>query len=116
MKGTRRSRKKKLLVRALIILVLYMAASWSAFLLPPRFEIGSAVPEEAEKAVRNYCQESDHLYRYHWTIPANRFWLEPFTHRELRERKIVVLLSPSGAIRAKPASTGAEIWFDFKNR
>ncbi len=92
-----------------------MAASWSAFLLPPRFEIGSAVPEEAEKAVRNYCQESDHLYKYHWTIPANRFWLEPFTHRELRERKIVVLLSPSGAIRAKPASTGAEIWFDFKN-
>jgi hypothetical protein len=100
-----KSRKKKLLLRAGLIVVLYLALSWSAFLLPPRFEIDPGVPPAAEDAVREFCRESDYLYEHPWGIPASRFYAEPFTHRELREGKIVVHLLPSGKVTAISGST-----------
>jgi hypothetical protein len=99
-----------------LFVVVYLAVSWAAFLLPPRIRASSDVPAEAIKAVSEYCGQDDYLWDYPWGIPASVFWAEPIFHRELRTREIVLQRVTDTRIRAYCRSTDQAVWFDRKDQ
>jgi hypothetical protein len=98
-----------------LTLIAYLAASWLAFLLPPRIKPLPNVPRDAANAVSAFCSGSDYLHRYPWGIPAAVFWQEPFTHRELRLGQVVIELESDTRVRAFCRTTGVSAWFNSEN-
>ena len=92
---------------------LYFGASWIPFVIRPKIHAEHDIPEDALTAVKDYCRESDYLWKHHWGISGSTFWQEPFTHRELKMRRIEVTATSPTRIRAFCPSSKLAVWFDL---
>jgi len=95
-----------------MVVLVYLAASWTVFIGCPPIHALPGVSAEAIAAVTDYCDDNDYIWKYHWGIPGAVFWAEPFTHREWRTRKIVVTRESDTLIRAE--CRGLAAWFELK--